>query len=197
MLRKIYFFSSIAFLYVMTVGVIVYSAHILDPPLRSVRTPKPVPSLSAPLAKQLPKIVSGAPVRIVIPAAGIDLPIDEGHYNPRNKTWTLSPVHAEFAVSTMPANDQAGATFIYGHGTQAVFGKLGSSPPATGSTAKVYTDSGHIFFYTLKSRHDLSPTDTSILSNATSGRPRLIVQTCTGAFSEWRTEFTFSYQKVQ
>jgi len=197
MLRKIYFFGGIAFLYAMTIGAVLYSSHVFDRPARiahaavSTGIPPIVPTAAS------HKIRSGEPTRIVIPASGIDLPVDEGRYNAKEDTWTLSPDHAEFAVSTMPANDQAGTTFIYGHGTDAVFGRLASLPPPVGSTARVYTDSGHVFIYTFQSRRDLQPTDTSILRGVTKGTPRLIVQTCTGAFSEWRSEFIFSYQKVQ
>lgn len=162
--------------------------------------PAKVPSYTQPAATpsvKLPESISGQPVRIVIPIKNIDLPVDEGRYDDTNKSWTLSTTHAEFAISTMPANDQGGTTFIYGHGTYAVFGKLGADHPPTGSLAQVHTDNHHVFIYALQSIRNLKPSDTSILRDISEGPPRLIIQTCTGAFSEWRTEFIYGLQRVE
>lgn len=153
---------------------------------------KPVP----PPAKPQPEfvLVSGKPVRLVVPASGIDLPIDEGYYNEATGAWTLSPSHAQFAMITLLANNHSGNTFIYGHGTDQVLGQLVSKPPITGSIAEVYTDNGHVFTYTFQSSRDMTPADTSIFSYT--GPPILTIQTCTGAVSEWRTMYQFAFNKV-
>lgn len=98
---------------------------------------------------------------------------------------------------TSLANDHAGTTFIYGHGTDAVFGKIGTNHPAINTTARIYADNGHVFSYTLQEIRDFTPNDTSLFDDTSSGTPRLIVQTCTGIFSEWRTMFIFTFQKVE
>jgi hypothetical protein len=72
-----------------------------------------------------------------------------------------------------------------------------SDPPPTGSVAKVYTDNGHEFTYELQKVANLKPADTWILSGTHGGAPRLVVQTCTGALSEWRTMFTFVFKEVK
>lgn len=200
MLQKINLYSSIASVYLLTIGVIaivLYSSHTFGTPVWAISKPSPTYRKPAKPVIVVPDTISGEPIRLVIPARNIDLQIDEGRYDEASKTWTLSPTHAEFATSTMPANDQGGATFIYGHGTYPVLGKIGTSHPPAGSIAEIHTDNKHVFTYTLQSVHNLNPTDTSILRDVATGPPRLIVQTCTGAFSEWRTEFIFSFQKVQ
>jgi hypothetical protein len=196
MLRKVRFFSSLATIYILTVGTIgamLYSSHLFGTPVWAVTepkaaavqhiTPKPLP----------PKVISGKPVRITIETSGIDLSIIDGTYDPSSETWTLSPDKAQYAVMSALANNHAGTTFIYGHGTDAVFGNIGTNHPPIGTAANIYTDNGLIFSYKLEDVKDYRPTDTNILDNTDSGAPRLVVQTCTGLFSEWRTMFIFSF----
>jgi len=194
-LQKLRFFSSIAVLYVLTIGTIgltLYSSYLFGTPVwaqkPSIVYIKPVPLP--------PKVTSGKPVHITIVSSSIDLAIDDGSYNANDGSWTLSDTHAQFATMTQPANDHAGTTFIYGHGTDAVFGKIGSSPPPSGTIAEITTDNGHVFTYVLQAVKNYEPSDTSVLQDTTSGQPRLVVQTCTGAFSEWRTMFIFTFEKV-
>ena len=196
MLRKIRFISSVAFLYILTIGTsagLLYSSHLFGAPVWAAAKPQVVHHKPAPLP---PKVISGKPVRIVIASAGIDLTIDDGYYNANDGSWTLSDTHAQYAVITALANDHAGTTFIYGHGTDAVLGKIGSNPPPTGTIAQVYTDTNHVFSYALQTVSNLQPSDTSLFDDTASGPPRLIVQTCTGIFSEWRTMFTFTLTGV-
>jgi sortase (surface protein transpeptidase) len=138
--------------------------------------------------------ISGKPVRLVIPSSNIDLPIDEGFYNEADGSWTLSDSRLQYAMMTQLANNHSGNTFIYGHATDQVLGILAKQPPAAGSIAQVYTDNGHLFTYTFTSSRSLTPDDTSIFSY--NGPPILTVQTCTGSVSEWRTMFTFTFDKV-
>ncbi len=140
-------------------------------------------------------LVSGKPVRIVIPSYNIDLSIDEGYYNSQSSEWTLSEDHAQFAMMTTLANNSSGNTFIYGHGTDAVFGKIGENHPSVGTQALLYTDNGHVLSYVFSTSQDMTPNDTSIFDQK-GGTSRLTVQTCTGAFSEWRTMFQFDFEKV-
>ena len=196
MLQKIRFISSIGALYILTFGTIgglLYSSHLFGTPVWAQQKSIAVQQKPVPLP---PKVISGTPVRIVIESAGIDLPIDEGTYNPADGSWTLSDTNAQFATMTAPANDYGGTTFIYGHGTDAVFGKIGTTHPPLGTTARIYTDNGHVFTYALESIGDFQPDDTSVFDDTVSGSPRLIVQTCTGIFSEWRTMFMFTLQGV-
>lgn len=198
MFRKVRFFGSIVLLYVLTIGTlgtVAVASHSFGTPVwaeeKVVGTPKPRP---LPPEKS---IVSGKPVRIIIPSANIDLQVDDGIYDSSTQSWTLSETKAQFATMSAWANDYAGTTFIYGHGTDSVFGRIGTSHPPIGASAQIFTDNGHVFSYTLSDVQDFTPTDTSILSDTASGAPRLVVQTCTGIFSEWRTMFIFSFQKVE
>lgn len=203
MLRKIYFYSSVASVYLLTIGALgatLSISHIFRDQAWSSKDDQATKIYRNEVkqtTKTLRKTVSGQPTHILIPSRNIDLPISEGKYDSLTKTWTLSPTHATFAVTTMPANNLGGMTFIYGHGTDAVFGKIGSDYPANGSAAIIHTDNNHVFTYVLRSIRRLQPNDTSILRNITKGPPRLIVQTCTGIFSEWRTEFIYTLKKVE
>ncbi len=195
MLNKLRFASSLAVLYVLTIGTIggiLYSSHLVAD--RAYAKPQPVSTHHIPVPHT--PAISGKPVRIVIDTAAIDLPVDDGVYDSATQSWSLSDTHAQFAVMTKPANNKAGTTFIYGHGTDAVFGKIGSNPPPVGTATNIYTDNGHVFTYTLTNVKDYDPNDTSIFKDVASGPPQLIVQTCTGIFSEWRTMFTFTFDKV-
>lgn len=198
MLHTIRYYSSITALYLLTVGTIgamLCSSQLFSKPTWSAGQPHAT-AHHTDTTKAPPVVTTGKPIRIVIPMRGIDLPIDDGHYDPAAKTWTLSPDHAQFAVMTSRANNHSGTTFIYGHGTEAVFGRLGTNQPQVGTEAIIYTEKGRVFRYTLQSVRNLKPTDTSILRNTSTGPPQLVVQTCTGALSEWRTMFTFSFRKV-
>ncbi len=164
---------------------------------------KPVAAISQPIVTHrqqrstAPAVVSDKPIRIVISAVGINLPLDDGTYDSQTGSWTLSDTHAQYAVISEPANNHGGTTFIYGHGTDAVFGKLSAAHPPNGTAVQLYTVNGHIFVYNLVDIHDYTPSDTSLFDTMTSGSPRLVVQTCTGIFSEWRTMFTFTFTKVE
>lgn len=142
----------------------------------------------------LPPLVSGKPVRIVIPESAVDLPVDDGHYDPINNVWTLSGYHAQFALMSNLANNRGGITFIYGHNNNYVFGALRHVTPRVGAPAQVYTANGHIFEYSFTAAASVSPDDTSLLNYE--GPPILTVLTCTGSLNEWRTLYTFNFVKV-
>lgn len=196
MLRTIRFFGSIGILYLLTIGTIgglLYSSHLLGTPAWAKQQPVVIKQTPVPLPA---KVVSGKPVTISIPDAHIDLAVDDGYYNDNDGSWTLSNTNAQYAVMSALANDHAGTTFIYGHGTDAVFGKIGSNKPPVGTKAIVTTNNKHTFTYSLQEVRDFEPSDTSLFDDMASGSPRLIVQTCTGVFSEWRTMFIFKLEKV-
>lgn len=194
--KKVTFIGNIALAYCLVVGFIgslLYLSYVSE---QAAWAAKPQIIHTPPKAKPA-KTISGYPARIILPSASIDLPVDIGGYDKASGTWTLSPNNAEFAMQTMIANNTAGMTFIYGHGTAAVFGKIGESPPPIGTIAKLYTSNGRIFTYILQDVHNFQSTDTSIFRKANEGAPRLVIQTCTGTFDEWRTMFTFSLKDVQ
>lgn len=147
--------------------------------------------------EQTTEVRSGKPVRVTIPERGINLYIKDGRYDAATATWSLDNSHAMFAISTVRPNNKMGLTFIYGHGTPAVLGKIGTNPPRIGAKAKIYTNNHLVFSYVLKSIRNLKPDNTKILmDNVRSGSPRLVIQTCTGLYSQWRTMFLFSFKNV-
>ncbi len=138
--------------------------------------------------------ISGQPVRLVIPASGIDLSIIPGYYDSSSGNWTLSGYDAQFDMMSALANNVSGQTFIYGHNNDFVLGSLRHNTPALGATALIYTSNGHILSYRFTSVSNVGPDDGSILSY--SGSPTLLIQTCTGSLNEWRTEYSFAFNKV-
>jgi LPXTG-site transpeptidase (sortase) family protein len=194
MLRKLRFISSICIMYIMTIGTIVVTTQSPRFLGNVVQAEPPIVDLYHVIKK--PVVVSGEPTHITIDSTAIDLPIINGYYDASNDSWTLSKTEAQYAVISSLANDQQGTTFIYGHGTDAVFGEIGEHHPALGTVAHIATNSGHTFTYKLVDIHDYTPNDTSALNNLHSGSPRLIIQTCSGALSQWRTMFVFDYESV-
>lgn len=133
------------------------------------------------------KAISGQPVHIQIPERNISIAVAEGTFSRWSQTWTLSNDKAHFATVTAPANNQAGLTFIYGHNTNAVFGRLNDIKP--GETAIVTTDNGHVFTYKYRDSKEVAPTDVSLFNYK--GAPILTLQTCSGTWSEKRHLLTF------
>ncbi len=188
--RKVRFLISCGLLYGLTLGIGWYVN--VQPVATPVAHAAPISNNAKP-KKPGVIVISGRPVRIVIPDSQIDKPIDPGYYN-ADGTWTLSVDRAQFAMISSPANNIAGNTFIYGHGTWAVFESLADVTPVPGATALVYTDNNHIFEYSFQNRRDLTPNDTSVLDY--SATPILTVQTCSGSFSQWRSMFQFGLTRV-
>jgi sortase (surface protein transpeptidase) len=145
-------------------------------------------------ADQAIALISGQPVRVVMPTSAIDIPLDPGYYNPNSETWTLSGYRAQFDMNSSLANNIGGDSFIYGHNNDFVFGSLRHNTPQTGAIAYIYTSNGHIFQYSFSQVYSIGPTDTSVLFN--SGPPTLTIQTCTGSLNEWRTMYVFNFDKV-
>lgn len=194
-LQKVRLASSVSIVYVLTLLFGWYVLHPVTYPA-DIRPVSLTRSAQKPLPAAAPAkaVISGKPVRIVIPDSGIDLPVDEGYYNSAERSWTLSGYHAHFAMVSSPANDAGGDTFIYGHNNNYVFGPLRHAAPEPGATALLYTDNGHVFSYSFQSSVSLNPDDTLILDYK--GPPILTIQTCTGSVDEWRTFFKFKFEKV-
>jgi hypothetical protein len=195
MLRKLRFVASISLIYFLTLGTIagiLQSSHLFGASVQA-----DMPALWHRHIVEGPTVISGKPIRIQIDGTNIDIGLIDGYYNSAGNSWTLSDTKAQFAVMSALANDQHGTTFVYGHGTDAVFGQIGEHHPALGTIAHIYTDSGRVFSYKLVNIHDYTPNDTSILNDLIDGSPQLVVQTCTGALSQWRTMFMFQYEGVK
>jgi len=147
----------------------------------------PTQTVTTPTVVTAPKIITGKPVRLLIPSLGMDLSVADGVYDPRTGQWTLSTSQVHYALMTVQPNDKQGNTLIYGHYRPEVFAALHTIQP--GATAQVVTANGYTFTYTFKNSTVVNPADTSILSYE--GRPMLTLQTCTGAFMQNRQLFSF------
>ncbi len=142
--------------------------------------------------EQAPQMKTGHPVRVEAPTVGVDMPVVDGFYDNKSNEWTLYDNKAMFGAMTSQPNDYAGQTFIYGHATDRVFGKLLNMK--IDQPVYVYTSNGYKFTYKLKETHVVSPSDTGILNY--NGGPRLLLQTCVGTFSENRKFFILDYAAV-
>src|SRR4051794_19365867 len=114
-LRKVRFYSSLAAIYLLAVWFGWYAVNptmALGKSADEIVARRQVPNL--PPLKHV-RLIYGKPVRIVIPASGVDLPVDDGYYDQATKEWTLSGYRAQFAMVSTLANNIGGNTFIYGH----------------------------------------------------------------------------------
>lgn len=189
---KARYYSSVGALYALTLLFAFYAVFVpIKPQARAILASAHQPYI---ISTHPVELVSGRPVRIVIADSGIDLPVDQGYYDAATSNWTLSGYHAQFAMISNLANNQAGETFIYGHNNNSVFGALRHHTPLAGAQALIYTDNGHVFAYTFQKSFSLSPNDTSVLDY--SGAPIMTIQTCTGSLNEWRTIYQYNFMKV-
>lgn len=140
-----------------------------------------------------PAVISGRPVRLAIPALGIDLPVIDGYYNQTTKKWTLTNDKVQYAVITPLANNQQGNTFLYGHNRRGVFRTL--NKVHAGDQAIVTTDNGHTFTYRFVGALETTPTDDSLFHYQ--GKPILTIQTCSGAWYQNRQLFRFDLEAAQ
>jgi LPXTG-site transpeptidase (sortase) family protein len=195
--QKFRFIGSTAAIYILTIGVLAYALYPTQLFSTPVHAQANIP-ITTPRKPVKPRfvVVSGKPVRITIPDYAIDLAVDEGLYNSADGSWSLSDIRAQFASFTAPANNHSGNTFIYGHATDIVFGRLAAATPPVGTIAKIYTNNNHTFTYQFTDARTLAPNDTSIFDDVAKAPATLTIQTCTGVFSEWRTMYHFSFVKV-
>ena len=186
--QKAWFYSLIGLLN-LAVGVMFYVINIA-----------PAPVMAAPQIHRRPPVViksiaatQGIPIRVAVPSLNIDLPVAVGSYNPDDGSWTVDATQAYFADASMPINNSNGTTLIYGHAQSTVFETLPQIQPD--AEAIVTTDTGYAFHYRYTSVQEVPPTDTSVF-NAT-GAPKLVLQTCIGAYSELRALFSFTLISIE
>lgn len=137
------------------------------------------------------KTIQGKPVRILIPALAIDLPIVDGVYDSTAQEWSVSNVAANYATNTPQINNVGGRTLIYGHAVNDIFGKLQNVKK--GDVAYVYTDNNHIFMYKFTSSEIVTPQDTSVFDHL-KGSAGIYVMTCDGTWSSERRIALFNLE---
>jgi LPXTG-site transpeptidase (sortase) family protein len=133
--------------------------------------------------------ITGHPKAIGIPSLNINLRVIDGVYDKQSGAWTLTLDKAQFATATTPPNNEKGYTFIYGHYRPEVFAYLHLIQP--GAQAVISTTNGYQFKYTYLNTRAYDPNDTSIFSYK--GKPRLTIQTCSGAFMQHRQMYYFKF----
>ena len=124
----------------------------------------------------------GKPVSITVPSVGVATAVQDGYYDASSGHWSLSEEAAFFATLSDEANNKEGSTFIYGHNSDKIFGKLRNIN--NGAEAIVRTDNGYEFIYSLTGVEHVKPTDAGKLTY--DGSPRLVLQTCSGFWNETR-----------
>jgi LPXTG-site transpeptidase (sortase) family protein len=137
-----------------------------------------------------PARVEGAPSRILIPSASIDLPVVKGSYAPASNSWSVADDAANYALNTALLNNQKGETLIYGHNTRKVFGSILNMTP--GDEVYVYSENNHVFRYHFTGSQNIDPARTDIFKTMTAGPPGLKLITCDGANFEYRHLMSFT-----
>lgn len=137
-------------------------------------------------------IISGIPASIQLPSVGIDLKVAPGEYDAATKSWTLSLNSAHWGVISAQPNNKQGLTFIYAHNRVKVFSSLPKIK--LGDKAIIQAENGTHFIYTFVSSSETLPEDTSIFDYT--GKPILVLQTCSGRWYEKRQLFVFEFSEV-
>ena len=188
---KILFFGAVFLLNLSTLVFVWFVS-----PISTFKPKAPVfattPSSLISQVRKKPKAIISKPSRLVLPSIGIDLPVLPGQHNNQNDTWDIANYKAFYATPSDPINNITGDTLIYGHANNTVFANLKNITP--GSELVVYTESGKVFHYSFVSSKNYQPDDLSIFDYR--GPPIVTLQTCSGAWSQWRELFTFSLVKV-
>lgn len=131
--------------------------------------------------------VEGKPVHLSIPSLDYESGILDGTYSNAQDSWNVSGKNPHYALESPLANNISGATFIYGHNNRNVFANLYKLDE--GDQAVITTRNGHTFRYAYYSHAITDPQDTSLF--AYDGYPVLILQTCSGAWYEHRSLYSF------
>lgn len=185
-LAKARFILSVSAIYALALLFLMSSFEI------GVFKDRPIYANSLPTKPALPVgavVNMGKPVQITVPRLGINLPVLDGTYNPADQSWTLSGYNAHFALPSMPANDLLGVTLIYGHNNNDVFGGLKNLKP--GDHMQLVAGNGLVFNYTYSGYSEHAPEDVTIFNY--SGKPKVVVQTCSGNWNEIRRMYEFSF----
>jgi len=135
-------------------------------------------------------VLTGTPVRLVIPSLAIDLPVTAGKFDSSQRTWHVDDRIVDFIPATSPLSNTQGSMFLYGHNANNVLGKTNNLK--IGDEAYVYTDNGHVFSYTFGSAVVVKPTDTSVLNGLNLGQPGFKLMTCVGLWDQDRRIMTFN-----
>lgn len=186
--QKVWFYSLTGLLN-LAVGVMFYVINIAPTPVAAV----PQPVIKQPVVVKAIPATQGTPVRVAVPSLSIDLPVAVGSYNPDDGSWTVDATQAYFADASMPINNSNGTSLIYGHAQSTVFETLPQIQPE--AEAIVTTDTGYVFHYRYTSVQQVPPTDISVFSSV--GPPKLVLQTCIGAWSELRALFSFRLESIE
>jgi LPXTG-site transpeptidase (sortase) family protein len=142
----------------------------------------PLVITTKPNSASKPDYIEGTPRHITVPSLGIDTNIVDGLYDNKTGNWTLTEDSAFFATTSNLVNSDSGNTFIYGHNSQKIFGKLLNIN--AGAEVIITTDNGYEFTYVFLATEAVRPTDVYTLNY--SGKPRLTLQTCSGVWNQTR-----------
>src|SRR6185437_14404170 len=89
--EKVRYYSSVSGIYLLT---LLFAFAAIHPAHRPIAKNALLASAVQPAPQS--HIISGMPVRLVIPASGIDLPVDPGYYDAAQASWTLSGYRAQY-----------------------------------------------------------------------------------------------------
>lgn len=188
--QRFKYYSGVSFLQAGALLLILIVSGLYRP---FYKPPAVIPAIIPIKPPQKINIISGRPVRIVIPAINLDRQLVDGVYNSDDGSWTLTPTGIHYAVASAPANDYGGSTFIYAHNNKNAFGPLKTIE--MGDIAEIYTDNHLKFTYKYYQESKIDPSDTTPLTYQDSP-PRLTLQTCTGNWHELRDMHYFELTSV-
>lgn len=149
------------------------------------------------LAQTLPQAqetISGRPGRIELPRIGLVRDVVNGNYDSQTHEWTLTDDKVQYAVMTAPVNNKGDQTLIYGHNTSAVLEPV--RDVELGDILMITTTDGHVFTYVYSHDRVVDPADTSVLKEHPD-KPRVVLMTCEGVWSQTRRLLYFDLKAAQ
>lgn len=141
------------------------------------------------------QFVSGEAVRLSLPSLDRTYDIVNGTYDSATGEWGfINDKNVYFAPMSIRPNNKEGTTLLYGHAKTSVFGVLPNLRAE--DQAIVKTKDGKEFYYNLTSTKVVKPEQGNEVVDSL-GAPTLILQTCTGLWSQDRALYIFMLTKVE
>lgn len=141
------------------------------------------------------RLVFGKAVQLSLPSLGRTYDVVDGTYDSTTGEWGfINDKNVYFAPMSMRPNNKEGATLLYGHAKSSVFGVLPNLKAEDKAIVKL--ESGQELHYALTSTKVIKPEQGAAVIN-NSGAPTLILQTCTGIWSQDRALYNFTLTGVE
>lgn len=191
MQKNIPLLLKVVFLYVCTAAVLVPMIALT----KNTDTVVPHSIVVAPASEpeSYTPLLYGKPKQLTIARLGITLPIEDGRYDTKTDTWSISRNNAHYALTSHLPNNKYGNTVIYGHNRMDVLGATKKLKPY--DELVITAANGRKFRYVYMDEAAVNPTNTQVFTKNTKGS-RLTLLTCSGAWNQERRLMVFEFTET-